>query len=378
MATPSTVRQINGAAALSLLWSGGPMTRAEMARRLKLTKASVASIIEQLEIGGLVQTENLERPAGAGRPGTFVGLRPQGRTFIGIEIGVDRMNLVAMDLTGTIVHQLEIHDRFSQKPEAFTLSELAKLYRAAAAHLGARAKSVREVRVTVPGYVKDGGTLIDAKILGWSAMPLGEILTKRLGVVVRVENDANASAFAEWYLRKELHAQSMYLLLLESGVGGACIADGRLALGSNGLAGEIGHARFMVGPGKTKVLQDLIGKAALLSRLRADRLRCAETIDVLRLLEAKNAAAARAVEAWAATLGAAASFLALAYDVQNIVLGGEMAGLFEHIEATVVRELQATLPPGFPIPVLRKAKFIEDGGAVGAAALGHAFSLKTV
>jgi predicted NBD/HSP70 family sugar kinase len=354
------------------------MTRAEIARRLKLTKASIASIIAQLEDAGLVQTENPARPAGAGRPGTFVGVRPEGRIFIGIEIGVDRMNLVTMDLAGAIVDQLETHDQFSEKPQAFALTELAKLYRTASAHLGPLAKNVREVRVTVPGYVKDGGTLIDATILGWSELSLGEILTRRLGTAVKVENDANASAFAEWYLRKELHNQSMYLLLLEAGVGGACIADGRLALGSNGLAGEIGHAPFMLAPGKTTTLQDLIGKAALLSSLRAGGVRCAEVTDVLRLLEAKNATAARAVEAWAAMLGAAASFVALAYDVQNIVLGGEMAGLFEHIEGTVVHELKSTLPPGFPIPVLRKAKFTADGGAVGAAALGHAFSLKTV
>ncbi len=354
------------------------MTRAEMARRLKLTKASVASIIAQLEDSGLVQTANSARPAAAGRPGTFVGVRPEGRIFIGIEIGVDRMNLVTMDLAGVIVDQLETHDRFSEKPQAFALTELAKLYRTAIVHLGARAKNVREVRVTVPGYVKDGGTLIDATILGWSALSLDEILTRRLGVAVKVENDANASAFAEWYLRKELHSQSMYLLLLEAGVGGACIAEGRLALGSNGLAGEIGHARFMLAAGKSKSLQDLIGKAALLSSLREAGLRCAETSDVLRLLDAKNEVASRAVEAWAATLGVAASFVALAFDVQNIVLGGEMAGLFEHIAALVARELKSTLPPGFPVPVLRKAKFIEDGGAVGAAALGHAFSLKTV
>jgi predicted NBD/HSP70 family sugar kinase len=132
------------------------------------------------------------------------------------------------------------------------------------------------------------------------------------------------------------------------------------------------------GPRQSKTLQDLIGKAALLASLKAARLHCADAAEVVRLLETGNAVAAAAVETWAATLGAAVSFIALAYDVQNIVLGGEMAGLFAHIEATVRRELGATLPPGFPIPTLRQAKFIEDGGAVGAAALGHAFSLKAV
>jgi predicted NBD/HSP70 family sugar kinase len=361
------------------------MTRAELARRLKLTKASVASIVAQLESGGLVQSGSPVDPGKVGRPGTLVGIRSEGSYFIGIEIGVDRMNLVTMDLAGEVAHRLETHGRFSEKPQTFVLGELSKLYRAAIARLGPRAANVRGVRVTVPGYVKDGGYLIDATILGWREMSLGEILTRRLGTAVKVENDANASAFAEWYLRKELHGQSMYLMLLEAGVGGACIAEGGLALGSNGVAGEIGHARFMLRPesGKagsreTKALQDLIGKASLLSRLSKSRLRCEDAVAVIRLLEANNTAAIAAVEDWATTLGAAVSFVSLAYDVQNILLGGEMARLFEHIEATVNRELGAILPPGFPLPKLRQAKFMEDGGAVGAAALGHAASLKAV
>ncbi len=384
MATPATVRQINGAAALSLIWSEGPLTRAEMARRLSLTKASVASIITQLEEAGLVQEQISIRSAKAGRPGRLVGVRPEGRYFIGIEIGVDRMNLVTMDLAGRIVHQAEKHERFSEKPESFAFTELTKLYRGALAQLGRAASRLREVRVAVPGYVRDGDTLIDAKILGWRQMPLGEKLSRRLDIPVQIENDANASAFAEWYLRKELHAQSMYLLLLESGVGGACIADGKLALGSNGLAGEIGHAKFLIASKadgdrlQTRVLQDLIGKAALLSSLGEAGLPCSGVADVLKLLSAKNVAALRETENWARTLGVAASFLALACDVENIVLGGEMAGLFEFIEPIVARELRATLPPNFPVPTLCKAKFIDDGGAVGAAALGHAAALREI
>ncbi len=361
------------------------MTRADLARRLGLTKASVTSITAQLESSGLVETGRSVGAGKVGRPGTFVGVRPEGSYFLGIEVGVDRMNAVTMDLAGSIPHQLEKRGQFSEKPQAVVLDELTALYRAAMARLGAHAGNVGGVRVAVPGYVRDGGYLIDAKILGWRQMPLGTILTQRFGVEVKIENDANASAFAEWYLREDLRNSSMFLMLLEAGVGGACIVGGELALGSNGLAGEIGHARFMLsptlspsGPHQTSVLQDLIGKGALLSGLRERGILCDDAAGVLELLETKNAIAAETVEAWAVTLGAAISFISLAYDVENIVLSGEMALLFEHIEKTVADELAAILPSGFPVPTLRKATFIEEGGAVGAAALGHAFALKNV
>jgi predicted NBD/HSP70 family sugar kinase len=385
LATPATVRKINGAAALSVLWSEGPMTRADLARRLGLTKASVTSITAQLESNGLVQTGSSVESGRVGRPGTFVSIRPGGSYFVGIEIGVDRMNAVTMDLAGNIQHHLETHGQFSEKPQAFVLDALADLYSCALSKLSGHVGSVREVRVAVPGYVRASGDLIDAKILGWGKMPLGKILSDRLGVEVKVENDANASAFAEWYLNEELRNTSMFLMLLETGVGGACITGGELAIGSNGLAGEIGHARFMLAsnpasspPRQSSSLQNLIGKGVLLSQLRGKGVFCEDAAGIVKLLEQKNAAAAELVEAWGMTLGTAISFVSLAYDVDYIVLSGEMAALFDHIEATIVAELEAILPPGFPAPKLRKGKFIEEGGAVGAAALGHAFALKSV
>jgi predicted NBD/HSP70 family sugar kinase len=361
------------------------MSRADLARRLGLTKASVSSITAQLENNGLLQTGDSVGVGRVGRPGTFVGIRPEGSYFLGIEIGVDRMNAVTMDLAGTIQHRLEAHGHFSERPQAFVLDALADLYRSALAELGGQAGNVREVRVAVPGYVREGGYLIDAKILGWGEIPLGDILRNKLGVEVRVENDANASAFAEWYFSEDLRSTSIFLMLLEAGVGGACIMGGELALGSNGLAGEIGHARFMLAsdpdsakPRQSGALQNLIGKGALLLRLKEKGLICDDAAGVLSLLAKDNVAAGEAVQAWGATLGAAISFVSLAYDVEYVVLGGEMAALFEHVERTIVSELDAILPRGFPPPKLRKAKFIEDGGAVGAAALGHAYALKTL
>lgn len=384
MATPATVRRINGAAALSVLWRDGPMTRADLARQLGLTKASVTSITAQLADSGLVQTGESVAPARVGRPGTIVSVRPEGGYFVGIEVGVDRMNLVTLNLAGGIQDRAQVHARFSEQPQDFVIGAIADLYAAALSRLGENAAQVRDVRVAVPGYVREGGHLIDAKILGWSEVPLGKILSGRLQTGVKIENDANASAFAEWYLSPELRARSMYLLLLETGVGGACIMGGELALGSNGLAGEIGHARLFpetrpeTGPARGKPLQDLVGKGALLSSLAAKGLHCEEISDVLRLLDEGNRAADDAVRAWASMLTAAIAFIALAYDVDCIVLSGEMAALFHEVEATILSELREILPPGFPVPALRKAIFIEDGGAAGAAALGHAASLRAM
>lgn len=360
------------------------MTRADLARRLDLTKASVTSIVAQLQDHGYLQSGEASEPGRIGRPGTFVEIRPQGASFIGIEIGVDRMNAVTMDLAGRAGNPLEMRDQFPGKPQAHVIDALEALYREARARLGAEAAAVKAVRVAVPGYVRDRTHLIDASILGWRQVPLGRILSERLGTEVLIENDANASAFAEWYLRPDLRGASIYLILLETGVGGACIAEGQLAVGRNGLAGELGHIRFPQAPdgatrfGRSAPLEEMIGKKALLARLRGKGLAVQDLAGVAAFVAGGDATAASVLEDWAACLGVTASLIALTCDVDQILIGGEMAALFDLAEPTMQKELAAILPPGFPVPKLTKAKFREDGGAVGAAALGHAHFLKTV
>jgi predicted NBD/HSP70 family sugar kinase len=384
LATPATVRKINGAAALAALFRKGPMTRADLARHLDLTKASVTSIAAQLEAGGYLQGGEAPEPGRIGRPGTFVQIRPQGASFIGIEIGVDRMNAVTMDLAGQTPNRLETHGEFPGKPQAYVIDAVSDLYREATLQLGDGLMALKGVRVAVPGYVRDRSYLIDASILGWRQMPLGRILSDKLGVEVLVENDANASAFAEWYLREDLRDLSIYLILLETGVGGACIAEGTLASGRNGLAGELGHIRFPMSAdgstrmGRSPALQDLIGKGAFLARLRERGVEVPDLAAVQAALAGRNPAALAVVDDWASTLGMVAAQIALICDVDHVVIGGELAAVFSQAEPTIQNELGAILPPGFPIPTLSRASFVKDGGAVGAAALGHAHFLKSV
>ncbi|MBO1912071.1 ROK family protein, partial [Microvirga sp. 3-52] len=58
---------------------------------------------------------------------------------------------------------------------------------------------------------------------------------------VKVVNDANAAAWGEYYAGAGKDSKTMVYVTLSTGIGSGIVLDGKLLLGSNGFAGELGH-----------------------------------------------------------------------------------------------------------------------------------------
>lgn len=79
---------------------------------------------------------------------------------------------------------------------------------------------------------------------GWDNVPIVEIFTEKYRVPVSIQNDANASALAEWLLGAGKGTRNMIFLTFGTGMGAGLILNGRLYAGTNDLAGEVGHIRL--------------------------------------------------------------------------------------------------------------------------------------
>lgn len=71
-----------------------------------------------------------------------------------------------------------------------------------------------------------------------------DYLKKKYGGFVRLENDADACAFAEWKYGAGRGSQNMIFLTFGTGLGAGLILNGKLYTGANGNAGEVGHIRL--------------------------------------------------------------------------------------------------------------------------------------
>ena len=91
---------------------------------------------------------------------------------------------------------------------------------------------------------KTGRILAPPNLPLWVDVPVVDILQKRCGVPVRLQNDANACALAEWKFGAGRGSRNMVFMTFGTGLGAGLILDGKLYTGTNDNAGELGHIRL--------------------------------------------------------------------------------------------------------------------------------------
>ncbi len=112
---------------------------------------------------------------------------------------------------------------------------------------------------------------------GWDDIHICEILHKRFNIPVKLCNDADACAVAEWKFGAGAGAENMAFLTFGTGLGAGLILNGKLYSGSCGMAGECGHIRLAddgpIGYGKYGSFEGFCsgGGIAQLGRLYAEK-----------------------------------------------------------------------------------------------------------
>jgi glucokinase len=153
---------------------------------------------------------------------------------VGIDVGGTKAQAVVLDAAGEVVAT-------AQRPTPrgdHSLDALIEVLFELADEVGHDGS----VGVGVPGLVTRDGVLRAAPNLdGVADFAIAELLTERFGSVVVADNDATCATVAEWLLGAGRGAADMVLVTLGTGIGGGIVANGALARGRNGFAGEFGH-----------------------------------------------------------------------------------------------------------------------------------------
>ncbi len=156
---------------------------------------------------------------------------------IGIDIGATNTKLGLVDRDGRVVARR----RLLTRAEAGPAKSLERIARSVKELRGKR--SVRSVGVGCAGLVdlKTGVVRVPPNLPGWHGTPVRDILAKAIGLPVRCTNDANVVTLGEWLHGAGRGCRDMFCVTLGTGVGGGAVVGGRLLLGANDAAGELGH-----------------------------------------------------------------------------------------------------------------------------------------
>ncbi len=143
---------------------------------------------------------------------------------------------------GTLVG-LGARETRADKGYESVLGSLAGLVADLRAEAQQRELTVVGLGVGTPGPLNRAAGIVEfAPNLGWWQAPLAGDLARLTGVRgVRLENDANAAAFAEAWIGEGSGARCLLGVTLGTGVGAGLVIGGRLFTGATGIATELGH-----------------------------------------------------------------------------------------------------------------------------------------
>jgi predicted NBD/HSP70 family sugar kinase len=241
---PGLLRTLNDRAALELLASSGALTRAQVSETTGLSKVTASHVLSRLEERGLVVKVGV-REGGPGPSAALYGLNPSCGQVIAIEVYPDTTTAVLADITGRVLAETTVWTDVAVDPAEAIHAIAEQLTRAAQISMA----QVQVCVIALPAVVEPDTSHIHFcyEMPAWGGDVI-EVIRRKLGLPVRIDNDVNLAAIAERALGVARDARNFVLVWIGRGPGSAVMVGDQLLRGVAGAAGELGA---MPVPGST-------------------------------------------------------------------------------------------------------------------------------
>lgn len=159
---------------------------------------------------------------------------------IGIDVGGTNTKFGVVNRNGEILIQDRIKTNERENVEGF-IEVLAEKLQPMIDQYGGPEAFVG-IGMGAPNANYYQGTIEYAANLKWKGIiPMAEILEEKFKIPAKLTNDANAAAVGEMQYGAAKGMKNFITITLGTGVGSGIIIDGKIVLGHNGFAGELGH-----------------------------------------------------------------------------------------------------------------------------------------
>jgi glucokinase len=260
---------------------------------------------------------------------------------------------------------------------------------------GLEARNLGGIGVGCPGPLDlDRGVILHAPNLGWHDVPLKATLEKRFKCPTVIVNDVDAGTYGEFRFGAARGARCVLGVFPGTGIGGACVYEGRIIRGRTGSCMEIGHVRAeaegrLCGCGRRGCLESVAsrlaisaeaaaavyrGEAPTLKRLAGTDLSEIKSGTLAKSIRGGDSAVESIVRAAARRIGLAVADVVNLLAPDIIVLGG---GLVEALPEIVLGEARKAVCGQAMKAFTQDLKIVaaalgDDATAMGAAALAAA------
>jgi len=346
VATRRTSRHINRQIALTLIRAHQPLSRADLARRMKLRRGAVSLLVHEL-ISERHIVEGSTGQAPRGRKPTLLYINASQRSSVAVDIRVSRTYLVVSDPMGRLISDI-VSMPTTRDPRRFTSALAVRIHELIATHPDAG--KCEGIGVVVPGMVDAGtGRVLHAPTLGWRGVELRDRLAAVTGLPVQIENSGRACALAQmWQAR---HAatpvRNLVFVSVSDGVGVGVVVNGEVLRGHHNIAGEFAHMPLSIdGPrcscGAIGCWEAHISNLATLTRYfgHPPEPAAADTpaftiTDLIARARASDGKAIAVLQATARYLGIGLGGVVNIINPDCVFIGGELTTAWDLIDSTV-------------------------------------------
>ena len=240
--------RINGVRILETIRRHGPISRADVAARLGITRGIVTRWVKVLATRGFLMETGVVASRG-GRPPRLVELNSPVARVACVDIDFPAVDIGLAD----IACGLRNMERLSFPPEETSEQTLQRVVEGLREITrGVRRSDLKGVGVSVSARIdRETGTVLTSSSLpGWRDVPVVAFIEEALGVPAYLDHNVNLVALAE-----SLHGRGrgrdlapLLCVNVGAGVGMGLIVDGRVYRGaSSRIARELGHV--LIRPG---------------------------------------------------------------------------------------------------------------------------------
>lgn len=234
----SDLTEINRSAVMKILQQQEVCSRADIARQTGLTQAAITKIVmSMMELGIVAETGIIT--GNDNRRSIGLRLNADRHQIIGVKFAREMFAVGVFDISGKIYTQTETKYSLEENPRKVLSAMKEQIH-----DMLKKYENIVSIGLAIPGpYLRDEGRIaVVTRMSAWHTISFIEEFRNEFLKPVFIEHDANAGALAEWLFGG--HAQSLHTLayfLVGEGVGLGIIECGRLFLGVQGSACEIGH-----------------------------------------------------------------------------------------------------------------------------------------
>jgi len=171
--------------------------------------------------------------------------------FVGMNFGGEYLKIGLIDNEGRIVSFFATPHHGERGPDEAT-KHAALALRKALEKTGTPFSSIAAAGYCFPGALDPRTEQMHRppNFPDWEGYPIVAKLAEYTGLKsVTFSNNANAAAYAEYWVGASQGSHSSCLLLLDTGIGCGIIVEGREIRGANGFGGEFGHMIVDPSPG---------------------------------------------------------------------------------------------------------------------------------